>query len=203
VSSTFQQQSTKENGLKKTFSILSIMVAVVTYGYLIVVTARGNGEGLSLVTFLLWSIIALISAFSMVAQKADATVPFIWGVGGMTVAVILGVKGRFGWMAVDTVVTILVTICIVLWLISGPRWALIFSIVASWVATYPFVIMTWKAPEQSPVVANIGFFIANLFMLVSAKAWTIEDRLFPLASSVLCLILILPWLLNPFALTLF
>jgi hypothetical protein len=172
------------------------MLAVATYGYLIVSTARGNGEGLSFVTFLLWSTNALISAFSMVAQKADAKVPFIWGIGGTAVAVILGVKGQFGWTTVDVIVTILVAICIALWFISGPRWALILSIVSSWVATYPFVIMTWKAPEQSPIVANIGFLTANLCMLVSAKAWTIEDRLFPFMSSVLCFILILPWLLR-------
>ncbi len=173
---------------------MSVVMSIFGYSCLIVMTAKGTGEGLSISTFGLWSALAWITSFTMLSQKANPAVPIIYGVGATTTTIILLFKGRYGWSALDTVIAILVVLCVILWLTSGPRLALILSVVAAAIATIPFVVLTWKSPEMSPIIPNSAFLVANYLAFVSAKAWTIEDRLYSGVNVVVCSLLIIPWL---------
>lgn len=166
------------------------------YLYLVVTTAKGTGEGLSFTTFALWSVLAWITAFSMLKQGANPSVPMMYGFGAMATAIVLVCKGRFDWTTQDTIVTILVFVCVALWIVSGAKWALIASVIAAVIASIPFVIMTWKNPATSPIIPNSGFLLANTLMLVSAKAWTLEDRLYSVVNVAVCSLIVIPWLLN-------
>jgi hypothetical protein len=84
----------------------------------------------------------------------------------------------------------------VLWLTNGARWALVLSVVAAVIAALPFIIMTWKSPVNSPIIPNSGFLLANTLAFISAKAWTLEDRLYSGVNIVVCSILVIPWLLS-------
>lgn len=182
--------------MKNKLGKVSVAVGALTYLYMVVMTVQGTGEGLSLTTFGLWATLAWISSITILKQKADPSVPIVYGVGSSSTAIALLIKGRYLWSTLDTIVAVLVLVCAVLWLTSGPRWALIMSIVAGTIAGIPFVIMTWKNPEMSPVIANTGFLITNILALASAKAWTVEDRLYSSVNVVLCSLLVLPWLLQ-------
>jgi hypothetical protein len=178
--------------LKKTLVVSSIVLTAVTYLYLIVTTARGSGIGLSVTTFSLWSILAWITSFTMLKQKADPTVPLIYAVGATTTAIILVVKGRYDWSLLDLIVAILVIACIAVWITRGPRGALILSVIAGLTAAIPFIVVTWKAPMNSPLAVNAVLLFANFLAFVGAKAWTLEDRLYAVANMVLCIALVLP-----------
>lgn len=180
--------------IKKVFAVLSVVVGVLAYSYMITGTAKGTGDGVSLTTFGLWAALAWITSFTMLKQKANPAVPMVYGIGATATAIILLTKGKCSWSQLDTLVAIMVVGCVCLWLISGPRWALIMSIAAAVVAAIPFIVMTWQAPEKSPIIPSTGFFLANIFAFISAKAWTVEDRLYSGVNIVVCSLLVVPYL---------
>ncbi|MEI7480133.1 MAG: hypothetical protein WCJ59_00720 [bacterium] len=182
--------------MKKFLGTLSVVVGAIGYLYMVLIVAIGTCEGLSLTTFVLWAALAWITGFTMLKQGANPAVPMIYGIGATTTSIVLLIKGRCGWSGLDSVIAILVVICILLWMTNGARWALIISIAAAVIAGLPFIIMTWKSPESSPIIPNTGFLLANLLAFLSAKAWTLEDRLYSGVNVVVCSLLVLPWLLR-------
>jgi len=181
--------------LKKIIGILGVLMAAAAYLTLIVQTATGTGEGLSLSTFGLWSALAWITGFTMLKKGANPGIVMMYGAGATTTTIILLIKGRFAWSGMDTIVAVVVAACVILWLRSGPMPALILSIVAAAIAAIPFIMICWKNPESLPIVANSGFLLANFLGFISAKAWTIQDRLYLGVNVVLCTLLVLPWVL--------
>ncbi len=179
--------------MKKTLGVLSVVVAALAYIYMVISVAVGTGEGVSLTTFALWSTLAWITGFSILKQGANPAVPMVYGVGSALTALILLLKGSFQWSGLDTVITILVVVCIVLWLTMGPRWAMIMSIMTTVIAGIPFVVMTWKAPASSPIIPSSGFLLANFLFFLSGKKWTLEDRLYGGVNAVFTSLLVIPW----------
>lgn len=181
--------------MKKQLAILSVIVGALVYLYQIAAITYGTGEGFSLSTFGLWSALAWITSFTMLKQKANPAVPMIYGVGATVTTIVLLFKGRYGWSSLDSVIAVLVALCMVLWFTNGARGALILSVVAAAIAALPFIIMTWKSPANSPIIPNAGFLLANVLALISAKAWTLEDRLYAGVNVVICSLLVIPWML--------
>lgn len=182
--------------IKKNLGILSVVVGASAYLYMIAITCKGTGEGLSLTTFLLWSMLAWITGFTSIKQGANPAVPFIYAVGATATTIVLLYKGRAGWSQFDSLIATLVILCVVLWLSKGAKWALILSVMAGMIASVPFILVTWQTPASSPIIANSGFFFANILSFAAAKAWTLEDRLYPGANIIVCGLLVLPWFIG-------
>ena len=182
--------------MKKYLGILSVAIGAIAYTFMVISTAMGTGEGVSFTTFILWSALAFISGFSMMKQGANPAVPMMYGVGSASTAIVLICKGRFQWFGLDTITSILVVICVVLWLTSGPKWALIMSVAAAVVAAIPFIIMTWKDPANSPIIPSTGFLLANFLFFLSGKKWTLEDRLYGGVNIITCFLLVIPWFIK-------
>jgi hypothetical protein len=182
--------------MKNKLSILSIIIGALAYLYMVLMTIKGTGEGLSLSTFGLWAALAWITSFSMLKQGANPAVPMVYGLGSTATTIVLLIKGRYGWTGFDTTIAISFAACVCLLLTSGPRWALVLSVFSSVLTATPFIVMTWTNPQGSPIVANTGFLLANILSFVSAKAWTLEDKLYPGANIIVCGLLVLPWLLS-------
>lgn len=171
------------------------MAGIAAYLCMVISTIRGTGEGLSLTTFGLWAALAWITSFTMIKQQANAAVPIIYGFGATATAIVLLIKGRYGWTGLDSIVAALAVFCVILWLIAGARWALIMSVAAAVIAAIPFIIMTWESPSRSPIIPNSVSLLANTLAFASAKAWTLEDRLYSGVNIAVCSLLVVPWLL--------
>ena len=182
--------------MKKKLAVLSVVVGALAYLYMVVTTAMGTGEGLSLTTFGLWSALAWITGFTTLKQKANPAVPMIYGAGATATTLVLLYKGRYGWSGLDTMIAVLVGLCILLWLTKGSKWALVLSVAAAVIAAVPFVAMTWKVPANSPIIPNSGFLLANILSFASAKAWTLEERLYSGVNMIVCSLLVIPWILS-------
>lgn len=182
--------------MKKILGGLSIFIGASTYIYMVYITAMGTGEGFSLSSFALWAILGWITSFTMLKQGANPAVPLIYTTGATCTAVLLLVKGMDGWSQFDSIVAGLTALCIILYLTAGARKALILSVVAATLAGIPFVLLTWQNPAISPVLGNSGFLLTNVLALVAAKAWTVEDRLFAAVNTVLCALLVIPWMIQ-------
>ena len=163
---------------------------------MVYITALGTGEGLSLSTFGLWAVLVWISSFTMLKQGANPAVPMIYSSGATITALLLHTKGRYGWSEFDSWIAALTALCVILWLTQGARKALILSVIAAGIAGIPFIVLTWNNPDNSPVLGNTGFLLTNLLALASAKAWTLEDRLFSSVNTAMCLLLVIPWVIK-------
>ncbi len=172
-----------------------MIVGLSSYLYMVIQTSIGTGAGLSLTTFALWAALAWISGSIMKKKGGNPTVPFIYGLGATATTVVLLLKGRFDVSLLDGVIFVLVLICIRLLFIKNDRLALIVAVTAGCITPIPFIIMTWKAPELSPILPNTGFFLANILLFFSGKTWTLEDRLYGGANAFVCSLLIIPWLI--------
>lgn len=179
--------------MKKVLGVLSVIIGASAYTFLVVSTAMGTGEGVSLTTFTLWSVLAWIAGFSILKQGANPSVPMMYAVGSGSTAFVLLLKKRFEWSGLDTVTIILVGLCVVLWLTRGPRWAMIMSIVTGVIAGLPFIVMTWKSPASSPIISSSGFLLANFLFFLSGKKWTLEDRLYGGVNVIVTSLLVIPW----------
>jgi hypothetical protein len=182
--------------VKKILSVLSVLAGVFAYAIMVTTTIEGTGEGLSLTTFGLWAALAWISGFTMLKQGANPAVPMVYGVGATATTIVLLFKGRYDLTLQNAIIAALVVTCIVLWKTKGARWALVLSVAAAVFAAVPFIVMTWKAPAVSPIIPSSGFLLANILSFVSAKAWTLEDRLYSGVNIIVCSLLVIPWLLN-------
>lgn len=182
--------------VKNLLAKLSVCVGAAAYALMVYSIIIGTGEGLSLSTFALWAALAWITSFTMLKQGANAAVPMIYGLGASATTLVLLYKGRYGWTGFDTVIAILTTICVVLWLTQGARKALIMSVIAAAIASIPFVVMTWQTPASSPIVPNTGFLLSNILAFVAAKAWTVEDRLYSAVNICVCSMLVIPWVIQ-------
>lgn len=181
--------------MKKNLAVLSVVVGALSYLYMVVSTAIGTGEGLSLSTFGLWSALAWITAFTTLKQGANPAIPVIYGLGATGTTIVLLIKGRYGWTGFDSLIAVLVGLCVMLWLTKGLRWAFVLSVAASVIASAPFIVMTWQSPGNSPIIPNSGFVLANVLSFASAKAWTLEDRLYSGVNVIASSLLVIPWMM--------
>lgn len=181
--------------MKRNLEVLSGIIFTFSYLYIVALASYGTGEGLSFATFGLWAALSWIGAFTMLKQGASPMIPLLSGIGASSTAVILLAKGRYEWSGFDSVIAILVILCAVLWLTSGARRALILSVVAGTISSLPFIVVTWESPTSSPIVSNVSFLVANALAFASAKAWTVEDRLYTGVGVAICLLLVIPWIL--------
>ncbi len=181
--------------MKEILAKTSVIAVVITYTYMVSITAQGSGDELSLSTFVLWAMLAWITSFTMQKQGANPAVPMIYGVGATAITIVLLAKGKYEWTAFDTAVATLTFFCLVLLKTQGPRKALILSVIAATIAALPFIVMTWQKPAESPILANAGFLLTNVLAFASAKAWTLEDRLYSIVNTAVCSLLIIPWLM--------
>ncbi len=178
--------------------MLGVALAGISYLYLIVITAIGTGEGLSFSTFALLGALGWITSYTTWRSGNNPGVAMSYAIGATTTAITLIVKGRFGWSGFDTVIATMVVTCLILLRMSSNKTALAFAIAASAISFVPFVVLTWKFPAMSPVIPNTGFLLANILALVSAKNSTLEARLYPTSNTIICSLLVIPWLLAQF-----
>lgn len=181
--------------MKKRIDGCVLFMIAICYTYLVFCAYKEDGRGLSFTSFILWTVLTWISCLTIKRQGGSTpAVPMVYAIGATTMTVVLACKHRYTTLNVlDGFISILVVVCIVFWLMKGEKWALVISVIASSVAGIPYMVITWKFPIDSPVLANTGFLIANAIAFVSAGKWTIKDRLFTGVSVVTGIIMIIPW----------
>ena len=141
----------------------------------------------NLATFLLWGSLDVIAGVSLLVQGGNYHLPLAY-VAGCTLVVTCILKSKnFGeWTIYETKVSILVFICALAWAISGPWMATIFSTTGVVIGGFPQVKDSWRDPRSSPLLIYIGFTLVNVLSTEGGKAWTVEERLYPGACSLLC-----------------
>lgn len=145
----------------------------------------------SLSTWMLWLTLDVIVVSALIAQKGNYIVFAVFTVGTLLVNIFLFAKKQFKWEGFDTIVTILVFVCIIIFYVSGPYGATIATTIALTVAGLPQVKSTWEEPEKTPTLPYFLFAITSLLSVIGAKEWSVPERLPQMSSVIFTTIIII------------
>jgi hypothetical protein len=143
----------------------------------------------NMLTFLLWGTLDAVAALSIIRQGGNWYLPAAY-VGGCIIVVssLIVANVPMRWTRFETAIAMLFGICLVGWVVSGPRMATILSTSGVLIATGPQLRDTYKDPSKQPVMIYLGFTVANILSTLGGSSWSIEERLYPAACTVLCLV---------------
>ncbi|MEK9131565.1 MAG: hypothetical protein AAB447_01500 [Patescibacteria group bacterium] len=170
------------------FVFSSLAVAMLTYVFLIKGLFKEIEQ--SFATWFLWALLDLIAALSMLFKGGNYQLALFYTFFGALITGILLYKKQFSWTWLETVISALVVVCLIIWSVSGDRAATVASSTAMAIATIPQLVAAWKKPETagSPYIWG-GYTVANILSFLGGKSWTIEERFYPMVCIGLCVAL--------------
>ncbi len=158
-----------------------IAISFISYFYLYKNIKLEKGLGQSITTWILWvtlDVIQFIITLNADGKSAMLLLIFIFG-GITTISILLRLKIRSEWNKTDTIITISVPICILLWIFTtDPKWSIVFASIAQFIAGIPLIKKTIEKPKISYIKHNVGFLVLYIVSLMSAKSSQIKDSFF-------------------------
>jgi len=140
----------------------------------------------SFTSYALWSALDFIAAYSIYLQGGNFWLPFLYAIGAGSTSISLLIKKYFSWSKVDSIVVILVIICVVIQYQIGPFSAMIASVLSLTIASVPQAIDTYKNPKNTPTLIYVVFSLASLISLLGAKSFALEQTLYATSALVCC-----------------
>lgn len=131
------------------------------------------------VTWTLWFFLDFISVTTIFLQDGNYYLPLVYTIGSFSVACLVAFKKQFTWTWIETLVTILVFICIIVWWKIGPRAATIASVAAMVIASIPQIYATALRPSMAPTKIYLLFCLASILSLLGGTEWSVEQKLYP------------------------
>jgi hypothetical protein len=174
----------------KTIDIATVITSLIPYVMLIVGVAKDKIKQ-SFATWFLWLILDVVTLIGIVAQHGNYLLLAVFSGGTICVTLLLIYKKQFSWGLFETFVGILVAMCILILLTAGPYVATIAGTTALAAAGIPQLIATFKDPKSTPSIAYFLFGASSLLSVIGASGWTVQDRLFPMFSTIYCFIVML------------
>ncbi len=144
----------------------------------------------SFATWFLWAVLDAIIFTSILFQHGNIWLPIAYTLGSTLITIALLYKKQFSWGKFETFVCVLVIICLIAWFIGGAYIATIAGTVAVIIAGLPLFMEIIKDPQRGSPSIWIMFSIANILSFLGGNAWTIEERLYPGATAIFCLLIV-------------
>lgn len=140
---------------------------------------RDGGVGQSFATWSLWAALDTTAAASVIRQGGNYYVLLGFAIGSTAMTLALLYKGRFGWGRFDTMVLLLVVVCLVAWKTGGPKLATIAATLGICVAGIPGMLELWRRPNRK--LGNLWgwYVVANGIAFLGGTAMTVEERFAP------------------------
>lgn len=156
-----------------------------------------DGAGQSFATWIMWSVLDLISLYVALKNKKSYPVILAFTIGGIVITTSLILKQKIFWDNEATIVSLAVLLSMsagyyYVEVKKNLYWATIWTTVAQIVAGIPLILQTYQHPDSSVLLPYSGFLIINVLSLISADAWTIEDRFFSGCFTVSNIIILIP-----------
>ncbi len=127
----------------------------------------------SLATWSMWSVMLTITLIMQVmAGKQDPWGMLAAAVGTVLITILLIVYGEKKWSRFDTRCMVLSLILMLVWLVAGPAWAQVASLVALVTAGIPTIRNAWKNPENENSLAWGTFALGFMLTLVGVMDWS-------------------------------
>jgi hypothetical protein len=146
-----------------------------------------NTASQSFAAFFLWGMLDAIAMVGLILQHGNFWLPLSNVVGTATIASLLIVKKQVYWSWIETLTSILVLICMVIWFLTGDTGAIVSSSIALVIASIPQMADTYRRPKETPTLVYMIWLGANLLSFLAGKAWTINERFYAFCGMILCL----------------
>ncbi|NOT75773.1 MAG: hypothetical protein HOP08_12675 [Cyclobacteriaceae bacterium] len=172
------------------------IIGVAAYAFLILAILKSNVRQ-NFAAFMLWGMLDTIATITSILENGNFWLPLSNAVGASAVAVLLVIKKQVSWTRVETMTAFLVIICLIVWSTAGQRVALMATAAAVVIASIPQMFNTYKKPSETPLIPYFIFLAANVLSLFAGKSWSVEERLYPSASLLLTLAIVLLALRKP------
>jgi hypothetical protein len=171
---------------------LQLVAGVVGFcAYLpLIVGILKNTAKQSFAAFFLWALLDAIATVTTFLQHGNYWLPFSNVVGSCIITALLVVKKQVSWSWIESMTAILVVICLGVWYTAGEEAGIIASTLAVVTASVPQMAETFKAPQNTPVIAYVIFLTANILSFIAGRSWTIEERFYPGCSILLCTVIV-------------
>ncbi len=141
--------------------------------------------------FMLWTALDSIVTVTTMIERGNFWLPLSNVIGSGVIAVLMYTKHAITWSKIETVTTLLVIICLMVWFVAGSEAGIITSSLAVFIASVPQMVDTYKNPKATPVSVYLIFLLANVISFFAGKNWTIEERFYPGSSIALCVVIVL------------
>lgn len=141
-------------------------------------------------TLFLWSTLDAISAGSTYLEDGNYLLALLFCLGGLTAAsctIIAGSKPM--WTRFEGLVTILVIVCIGIWVTTDNTTAAFASVVALCIASIPQINDTLEKPSDTPTLIYFGYMMSNSFATLGGKEFSIIEIGHPLSGVIICFLI--------------
>lgn len=172
------------------FQLIAGIVGITAYIPLITGIIKSKIEQ-SFAAFLLWAMIDTIASITTILEKGNYWLPLANTAGSSIIALLLAIKKQVSWTWVETMTTVLVVVCLLIWYTAGETAGIISSSLAVVIASIPQMVATYRSPSTTPTMPYIIFLIANILSFLAGKSWTIEERFYAGCSIFLCAVIVL------------
>jgi len=162
------------------------IVALGMYLPMILEIIRSGGAGQSFATWGLWAVLDSILTITLWQQHGNYFLSFGFAVGGVALMAVLLRQGNWYWGRFETFIALMVLASLTVWKFSGPRNATIAVTVAVCIAGIPGFVAMLRKPQPAAGKLWAGFTVANILAFFGGTAMTVEERLVPVAFTVLC-----------------
>lgn len=165
---------------------LSSLIALLLFYPMISGILKGEIKQ-NVATWILWVSLDVIALMSIILQKGNYLLLMFYCTCGILVILSLVYKRLFSWSKFESFVLGLVVICLVVWSLSGSRWATIASTIAICISGTPQIRDSWRTPDRTTGMIYMGYVLANSLSFFGGKAWTVEERFYPGMMVILCI----------------
>lgn len=170
----------------KYFVLLSGLLGALAYIPLWKPIIRRNANQ-NFPTWALWAVLDAVATASIISRGGNFLLPATYTLGSaVTAIIVLRFCGKPSWTWFETMITVMVVICLGVWYVSGDRIATIASVTALLIASIPQVKDVWKCPAGTPTLPYAIWSLANLVSLWGGKNWSVEERLYPVIAFIIC-----------------
>ena len=178
------------------YQLASVILALALYAPLGLKILQKKVEQ-NIATFFLWGSLDLLVGVSIYTQGGDNfALPFAYVGGCAFIISCILIAGTYKWTSIETRAAVIVAICTAIWSamvwgFQNPYYATIFSTLGVVAAGIPQLYNSWYVPAKVPTAEYAGYTVANILSTVGGASWTVVDRLFPGACTILCGVFVL------------
>lgn len=173
------------------------LLAMLLYIPIIRDVLRSGSAGQSFATWGLWAALDSMLTVTLWLQHGNYFLSLGYAVGGVALTLVLLKCGGFVWGKFETIITLLVLVCLAIWKFSGPRNASIAITAAVCIAVAPGFVEMWRDPQPSARKIWAGFTVASTLSFFGATTMTVEESLTPAAFSILSFVMFIATCQSP------
>ena len=137
----------------------------------------------NITSFVLWFLLDVVGAWTMYQEHGNYQLSLAYAIGCAGIIFCLLKKhSEFKFSKYEKLTSVVVLITIAVWIINGPRYAIVCASFGILVASIPQIEDTMKMPEHMPFGISACYIFVNLLSVIGGESWKIEERLIPIAN---------------------